>query len=75
MKQGGALLRSLRDTEHLQTMKSGISQSEMYDAFQNTYSIQYVCVQAFTVIDTYTNMMYGHCCSQCFLPYMPVLMK
>ena len=45
MKQGGALLRSLRDTEHLQTMKSGILQSGMYDALQNTYSIQsaYVC--------------------------------
>ena len=48
MKQGGALLRSLRDTERLQTMKSGILQSGMYDAFQNTYSIQYVCVQACT---------------------------
>ena len=46
MKQGGALLQSLLDTEHLQTMKSGILQSGMYDAFQNTYNIQYVYVQA-----------------------------
>ena len=75
MKQEGALLRSLRDTERLQTMKSGILQSGMYDAFQNTYSIQYVCVQACAVIDTYAPMMYGHCCSQCLLHYMPVLMK
>ena len=52
MKQGGALLRSLQDTEHLQTMKSGILQSGMYDAFQNMYSIQYASVQACTVIDT-----------------------
>ena len=75
MKQGGALLRSLLDTERLQTMKSGILQSGMYDALQNTYNIQYVCVQACTVIDTYANMMYGHCCPQCLLQYMPVLMK
>ena len=73
LKQGGALLRSLLDTEHLQTMKSGILQSEVYDAFQNMYSIQYV--YACTVIDTYTNRMFGHCCSQCLLQYMAVLMK
>ena len=65
MKQEGALLRSLQDTERLQTMKSGILQSGMYDAFQNAYSIQYVCVQAFTAVDTYAPMVYGCCCSQC----------
>ena len=75
MKQGGALLQSLLGTVPLQTMKSGILQSGMYDALQNTYNIQYVCVQACTVIDTYANMMYRHCCSQCLLQYMPVLMK
>ena len=75
MKQGGALLQSLRDTERLQTMKSGILQSGMYDAFQNMCSIQYVYVQACTVIDTYAYRMYGHCCSQCLLQYQPVLMK
>ena len=62
MKQGGALLRSLRDTEPLQTMKSGILQSGMYDAFQNMYSIQYVCVQALTTVDTYAPMVYGFEC-------------
>ena len=36
MKQGGAFLQSLRDTEPLQTMKSGILQSGMYNAFQYT---------------------------------------
>ena len=59
MKQGEAFLQSLRDTEHLQIMKSGILQSGMYDAFQHTYSIQYtctmyniqcVCVQEFTTV-------------------------
>ena len=38
MKQGGALLQSLQDTERLLTMKSGILQSGMYDAFQNMYN-------------------------------------
>ena len=46
MKREGAFLQSLLDTEHLQTMKSGILQSGMYDAFQNTYSIQCVCMCA-----------------------------
>ena len=52
MKQGGALLRSPRDTERLQTMKSGILQSGMYDAFhvQYTYSILYIHVQAYTTV-------------------------
>ena len=46
IKQGGTSLQSLLDTEPLQTMKSGILQSGMYDAFQNMYSM-YVCVQTF----------------------------
>ena len=58
MKQEGAILRSLLDTERLQTTKSGILQSGMYDAFQNTYSIKYVCLQAFTAVDTYAHMVY-----------------
>ena len=49
----GALQWSLLDTELLQTMKSGILQSGMYDALQNMYSIQYVCVQALTAVDIY----------------------
>ena len=54
MKQEGALLRSPRDTERLQTMKSGILQSGMYDAFhvqytRTVYSI-YICVQAYTTV-------------------------
>ena len=69
MKQGGALLQSPRDTEPLQTMKSGILQSGMYDTFQNTYNIEYVCVQALTTVDTYAPMVHGHCYVQFNLVY------
>ena len=58
MKQGGAFLQSLRATEPLQTMKSGILQSGMYDAFQNTYSMQYVCMCASIIHNI-------HVCASC----------
>ena len=75
MKLGEALLRSLQDTEPLQTMKSGILQSGMYDTFQNTYNIQYVCVQALTTVDTYAPMVYMGIAMFSLIWFMPVLMK